>query len=217
MNIKQNLEGKVYENGYNIIKSKGAAIIGMSPGNSYFKEGTIKKLIDYCSETFTAIYVMIPSAPSIYNYRAIGYDYKDAKEKSRLKSNNLKHHTERAIGDRENVKIIDWDHDISKHYAKELKDIYALYKTNAQFRTDCRNTTAKVLENKLKPRIDLEKAIDKGVNYLLKEFAGMSAIPKLFNKEQVAYIYHHEWPVYENYVNGVYGKERNDLGLVIII
>ncbi len=49
------------------------------------------------------------------------------------------------------------------------------------------------------------------------EIAFLSASPKVFNVERVAYIYHKRWPIFENFVNGKFnGIVRTDLGFVII-
>jgi len=222
MDIEYNFEGQAYEHGYDIAKKNGTAIVGMSPGNSYFKKETIDELLQECTKNFSKIIVMIPNKPAVHTYKALGYTDSEAERKARLKSNALCNSTKEIISKLKEtysgeIAIAKWDSPVAKSqdYQRESEKILQLYENNGQFKKDVRNTTKKVIENKMKPGLDLEKSLDEGVKYLLSELTFVSAYSKFYNTD-VAYVYHNPWPIYENYVNGIYDGERQNLGFVLI-
>lgn len=221
MNIQNNLEGTAFQNGYEIAKNKGLAIVGMSPGNSYFKKETIDKLLKYCSSMFSSVKIMIADMPMRHTYRARGYTSAQAEKKARLNGNTLQNHSQRTIDEiaEGNVSLIEWKDEIDPQeaYQAELSRIASLYKNKPSFRQDVRYTTRQVLEGKLKPGVTIESAIDEGAYYLIKELAFLSVSPKIFNTERIAYVYHNRWEIYEDFINGKYdGNKRDDLGFVVI-
>ena len=50
----------------------------------------------------------------------------------------------------------------------------------------------------------MESAIDEGVFYLLKELAFLLASPKIYDSEEVTYIYHKKWQIFQNLISGLY-------------
>jgi len=135
--------------------------------------------------------------------------------------------------------FVEWNKQVAKNkfFLEELKDVTNLYERHKEFkkhvhheikkrheeglssfRRDARETTRTVLKGKLKPGIDMEKAIDKGVRYLLEELAFLLASPKIFGIKRVAYIYHRDWPIYVNLIDGNYDdKVRENLAFVKIV
>lgn len=220
MKIQTGLDGQAFENGYEILQNKGSAIVGMSPGNSYFKKDQIDDLLKFCAIKFSQVRIMIADKPAEHTYRAIGYSDQKARRKARLNGNTLQNHSQSSIdgileGD---VKLVEWENkiDLNESYQEELGRVETLYKENDEFRKEVRETTRKVLERMLKPGVEIESAIDEGVHYLLKELAFLSASPKIFGIERVAYVYHDRWEVYEHFVDGKFdGQKRLSLGFVI--
>ncbi len=220
MEIQKDLCGMVFENGYEIVNSRGPSIVGMSPGNSYFKKDRIDELLKYCAGKFSQVKIMIADKPAEHTYKAIGYSPIEAERKARLNGNTLQNHSQTSIdeilGD---VQLIEWKDEINPHkaYQRELNRIEVLYGENDVFREEVRETTRTVLDGKLKQGVEIESAIDEGVNYLLKELAFLSASSEMFRTERVAYVYHDRWKVYEHFVDGKYdGQKRSDLGFVIV-
>jgi len=222
MNIEDNLQGPVYQQGYRVLENKGTAIVGMSPGNSYFKKETIDALLSECTKKFSQIIIMIPDKPAVYTYKALGYTDMEAERKARLKSNALVNRTKESLLKLQKTysgeaTIVKWDSLVacSQEYKKEYENIISLYKNNATFREDARNTTRSVIEKKIDLNSNIEKSVDTGVFYLLSELAFVQACSKYYATD-IAYVYHNPWSIYEKYVNGVYDGKKSNLGLVII-
>ncbi len=219
--IQKNLLGTAFENGYDIANTGGLAIVGMSPGNSYFKREVIDDLLNYCVDQFSQVRIMIADKPTEHTYKARGYSSTKAERKARLNGNTLQNHSQRSIDEilGRDIRLVEWKDEINPHesYQKELRRIETLYERNDYFRDEVRETTRTVLEGKLKQGVEIESAIDEGVHYLLKELAFISASPEMFRVERVAYVYHDQWEVYENFVDGKFdGQKRTDLGFVVI-
>lgn len=133
----------------------------MSVGNSYFKEDSIKKIVDFAKDHFEKIKFLIPFDPAIYTYQALGYDEKKAITKARLGSNRLINHTMRAIAEYKNMDIVTWSKEIAnnEHYKKQLEVIRNLYKNNSDFFQNANETTKSVLKEKVKNGLNLEENI----------------------------------------------------------
>ena len=220
MRIQENFNGLAFENGYEIVRDGGLAIVGMSPGNSYFKKNQIDNLLKYCSTIFSSVRILIPSKPAEHNYLAMGYKQKKAERKARLKGNTLINHSRRTLNEiLGDVKLFDWNDEFisNKFYQREFNKFKMWYADNVLFRTVVRETTKEVLKDKLKPWVNIDSAVNEGVYYLLNELAFLSASPKIFGVRRVTYVYHKKWEVYEQLIEGRFdGQKRSDLGLVII-
>jgi cyclo(L-tyrosyl-L-tyrosyl) synthase len=220
MKIQTCLVGTAFKNGYEIVQDKGFAIVGMSPGNSYFRRERIDELLNYCSRVFDHVKIMIADKPMEHTYNAMGYSPENASRRARLNGNTLRNHSQRSIdtilGD---VTLVTWKDEIRSHesYRGELSRVLKLYGENDEFRQGVRETTRTVLEGKLKQGVEIEKAINEGVHYLLQELAFLSASPKIFGIDRLVYVYHNRWRVYEQFVDGTFdGQKRSDLGFVVV-
>ena len=225
MELQLGLNGHVFETGYAVLEERGTAIVGMSPGNSYFKQKQIRELLQEVSHRFAHIKIMIADQPAIHTYRALGYSRIEAERKARLNGNQLQNYSHRSIeqitaeNPAAHIELIEWKDKIDPHPAYQMGylRVLDLYRNNATFRKDARDTTKKVIQPKLKPSIELENAIDQGVQYLLQELGFIIAGPEMFGVPQLTYVYHDRWPVFENLVNGMYDDEvRNGVGSVVI-
>lgn len=225
MNIQGGMEGIAFKNGYSIVKIRGMAIVGMSLGNSYFRREAIDNLLAYCGGIFSHTKIMIPDIPAKHTYEAIGYSSVKAERKARLNGNTLRNHCKKSIDTiilrnvKSDVKLVDWENQINSHkaYQRELRKIMEIYQHQLLFRQEARETTSAVLEGKLKSRMKIDEAVNKGVYYLLKELAFLSASPKIFETKRVTYVYHDHWKIYEDFIEGKFDKkQRKDLGFIII-
>ncbi len=219
MEIKPHLSGTAFVTGYEIVQTRGLAVLGISLGNSYFSKNKIQGLMQYCATTFSQTRVLIPARIMIYTYLAQGYPKREAEIKARLKGNALRNSCKGIDQMVElNVRVLEWEREIAKHNAyllEELK-IETLYRNNAQFRSHIRQTTASVLESTVQSEVNIDDAVELGIYFLLKELAFLSASPKIFGVENVAYVYHKRWDIYERFVNGDFCEKRTDLGFVIV-
>ncbi len=192
-------------------------IIGMSPGNSYFKDDEIKYLLKTAVDRYGRVAVMIADIPAISTYIALGYPENRARRDKALPQGNLlKNRTERAIVQlgytKDQVRIIDWENEVepNEDYKKSYASIRELYESNKQFEQDADETTKAVIAGSKKEIKDVASATKIAVHYLLSEFAFLDFAPKFLDTEKVSYIYHKNWSVYENYIAGKYDHKSKD-------
>lgn len=193
-------------------------IIGMSPGNSYFKENKIEFLLNKALSKYDQVAVMIADIPAISTYVALGYPKNRARtDKAVRSSNQLKNRVRNVMENNsileDKVKIVDWEKDVENNesYQQKYQNVKKLYDSNKDFQEACNQTTQTVLEFSRKQIENMDEAIKIAVHYLLSEFAFLEFAPEYFNQGHITYIYHNNWPVYENYVAGVYDeKDRRD-------
>lgn len=183
----------------------------MSPGNSYFKDDEIKYLLKTTIERYGRVAIMIADIPAISTYMAFGYPENLARRTKALPQGNLlKNRTKRAAHELgysdEQVKIINWETEVEPNieYQKSYQHIRNLYNDNQQFMNDADSTTRQVLVGSKREIIDMDVATKTAVHYLLSEFAFLDWAPEFLGVEKVAYVYHKNWPVYENYIAGKY-------------
>ncbi|QQR50528.1 tRNA-dependent cyclodipeptide synthase [Candidatus Nomurabacteria bacterium] len=199
-------------------------IIGMSPGNSYFKDEEIKYLLKTAIDRYGKVAVMIADIPAISTYIALGYPENRARRDKALPQGNLlKNRTERAVVQlgytKDQVRIIDWENEIepNENYKKSYEYIRQLYESNKQFEYDANETTKGVITGSKKEIADVAVAVKTAVHYLLSEFAFLDFAPGFLGAEKVVYIYHKNWPVYENYIAGKYdGKSKDSVDFLLM-
>jgi cyclo(L-tyrosyl-L-tyrosyl) synthase len=192
-------------------------IIGMSPGNSYFKDDVVKELIEKVIKKYGRAVVMIADIPAISTYIALGYPENRARrDKALPQGNALKNRVQRAIRElnysNSQVRIIDWQKEIEVNldYQEEYTKVLALYKANKIFHEAANDATKSVLEYSGKKIPDIESASKIGVHYLLSEFAFMEFAPKYLKADIVTYFYHKDWPIWESYIAGEFDNNRKE-------
>ena len=195
----------------NVMNDKTYPIIGMSPGNSYFKDDEISYLLKTAIDRYGRVAVMIADVPAIATYLALGYSENRApRDKAIPQGNLLKNRTERAMArlgyTKEQVRIIDWEHEVEPNdeYQECYGLIRTLYESNRSFQDDADETTKGVIVNSKKHIDDISAATKIAVHYLLSEFAFLDFAPSLLGVKKVTYFYHKNWTVYEQYIAGKY-------------
>src|SRR5271156_6635082 len=96
------------------VDSKIYYVIGMSPGNSYFKDEEIKYLLKTTVERFGRVAILIADIPAISTYVAFGYPENRARrDKAIPRGNSLKNKVRRAmeqLGYSDDiVNIVNWE------------------------------------------------------------------------------------------------------------
>lgn len=201
---------------------KEIPVIGMSPGNSYFKDEVVKELLKKVVEQYGKTAVLIADIPAISTYVALGYPENRARrDKAIPQGNNLRNRVGRAMEElgysTEQVKIVDWEAGVENNvdYRKKFEEVSKLYEDNPAFQKAANETTKQVLDSENGETVD--SSIKIAVKYLLSELAFMEFAPKLLGTEKAVYIYHKNWSVYESYIAGEFdGKQRNHLGFNIV-
>jgi cyclo(L-tyrosyl-L-tyrosyl) synthase len=200
-------------------------VVWMSAGNSYFKEEVIMKTLELVSKKFSKIVIMAPDEPAEHTFKALGLYENNFKRKARLNANLLQNRAKRVVEKlvknriNNDFKIVEWIDEIipNKDYQTQLKLVNDLYEHNPLFRKDARDTTKAVIINKISKDVNIEKAIDEAVNYLLEELAFVIASPKIYGTVKMTYVYHHNWLIYENLISGKYdSQKRPELAFMLI-
>jgi len=183
-------------------------IIWMSPWNSYFKDKEVAYLLKEAIKRYGKAAILVADIPAISTYIAMWYNIGEARNKAVLKWNNLKNRTKKLIQElwieEKNVIIIDWDNEIkdNKDYIKYFDKVKKLYKNNSNFENSVKTTSKNVLENSWKTfdASDIEKATE----YLLSEIAFLEYAPDFFKTKKVAYVYHKNRFVFEDYISWLF-------------
>jgi tRNA-dependent cyclodipeptide synthase len=181
----------------------------MSPGNGYFKDEEVRYLLKTVVEQYGKTAILIADIPAISTYVALGYPTNRARrDKALPQGNNLKNRTRRIMEElgytTEQVRIIEWEEEIenNKEYKRTYDNVLHLYKTNFAFEKSADETTKGVLKHSEKSISDMDAAVKIGVHYLLSEIAFLEFTPRYLKTEKVTYVYHKNWPVYEDYISG---------------
>lgn len=202
-------------------------IIGMSPGNGYFKQEVVNKLLSFSLKEYENIGIFIPDVPAISTYVALGYPENIARrEKAIPQGNNFRNKVQKAIReqnlDSEKVIIFDWSKEKieeNQDYRETFTYLNILYKNNSNFKSDINSATETVLNyNPFKKKETTFRDIEIGTHYILSEFAFMvflqSYLPKYVN---FIYGYHNPWPVWEKFIAGEYdGKKKEKLKFLLL-
>lgn len=208
-----------------MIKDK-LLIIGMSPGNGYFKQEVIDKLLVYCLEKYEKVGVFIPDVPAISTYVALGYPEDKARSRKAIpQGNNFRNRVKSAILvgnlNPEKIRIFDWDNDgieNNKLYRREFDTMEELYKNNSDFRQDINSETEKVLKNSTERKKEItEIDVETGAHYILSEFAFLLFIlDYLPEAKGYTYGYHRSWPVWEKFIAGEYDGKKQDIKFLLL-
>lgn len=207
------------------MKKEATAIIGMSPGNSYFKQPIVHQLLEFVTCQYLKTRVWVPDLPAEHTYKALGYSCQRSKKKAREYGNKLKKQSRSIIEQllqkepHADLQMIDWRDDIetSCYYQDKLRYIYKLYESCDLFYQDARHETKRVIESyPHHKQVASRDALDEGVHYLLKELAFLDSAQYILDSQNCLLIYHRQWPVFENYIKGVYDGIAHDFGFAIV-
>lgn len=208
LNIK-NLIMKIIESSDgldDISNYRYSLILGISINNSYFNCENLEKLISWAVIQSNHVYIMIPDEPAIHTLMAIGYQRKEAENKSRLKSNALTNKCTRIIenlSQKDVIHIIRWKDLVNNnHYKKAYYLIEKAYEYDYAFRYDIRETTRAVLDSSVQN--STKENIDTGVIFLLKELAFILYSNLILNEEKTLYMYHKTMGILKNILRGEY-------------
>ena len=196
----------------------------MSPGNSYFKDDEVRHLLKSVVEKYGRTAVVVADVPAISTYIAFGYPENRARrDKAIPQGNAFRNRTDRIRKElgytTDQVHIVNWEGDIENNpeYQAKYVAIKNLYDTNQKFQEAADETTKQVLIHSDRDILDVDAATKIAVHYLLSEFAFLEFAPEYFNEKSVSYVYHKNWPVYEDYIAGLFdGVERPYLDFILV-
>lgn len=199
-------------------------IIGMSPGNSYFKDEEVLYLLKTIVERFGRVAILIADIPAISTYIALGYPENRARrDKALPKGNALKNRVVKAMAQLgysdDAVKIFNWKKEVenSEIYKQKYDEVFSFYKNNKEFHETANLTTQGVLMGSGKDIKNIEEATNIAVHYLLSELSFLEFAPSFLGVEKVVYVYHKNWEIYEDYIAGKFdGKVKPHLDFLLL-
>lgn len=228
MQVQREFNGISYQLGYQILENRGVAIVGISPGNSYFKQALITELIDFTSGLFSKVYIIAPDKPFVHTLTALGHSPAKAQKYARIQGNDIKRRITKsleAIAQKKSsqstqIFVLDWQTDVepSAEYQAKLQYISQLYKTNKEFYQDTLAEVRAVIEGNSERKITeiTTGMLEEGAQYRLKEFAFLLASPALLKSNDIAKIYHKKWPLWDRFCDGHYVEHSPIIGSVVI-
>jgi len=186
-------------------------IIGMSPGNSYFKDEEIGFLLKTIVDKFGKVAILIADIPAISTYVALGYPENRARrDKAIPRGNALKNRVRKSMFklgySEKEIKIIEWESEVEKNqnYKISFEKIQKLYNESKLFKKDADETTLSVLKNSKRNFSDINKSVETAVHYILSELAFLEFSKDFLKTKKIVYVYHKNWSIYENYISGKY-------------
>lgn len=202
-------------------------IIGMSPGNGYFKQEVVNKLISFGLQKTSTIGIFIPDVPAISTYISLGYPKNIARVKKAIpQGNNFRNRIQKTIQDqnldKDKIIIFNWQKELideKSAYRKAFNYVSDLYKNNINFKNDINLATEAVLKsNPFKKKEITLVDVEIGTHYILSEFAFMLFLPSYLPQyKQFIYGYHNPWPVWEKFISGKYdGNKKENLKFLLL-
>mgnify|MGYP001573208774 CR=1 FL=1 len=191
------------------------ALIWMSAGNSYFNEKNIGQLLQFADKNFQRIIVLSPDEPAEHTFRSLGYSENKTKRKAKLNSNLLINRAKRElqkIKGKYKFSFVDWGKEVvnNPEYKKTYQEVISLYENNKNFREDARETTKKVINGKFHENIEVEKAIEEAVLYLIEELSFVLSCHLIYKVDNIIYLYHQNWEIYQNLIAGKYDQQKRE-------
>lgn len=190
-------------------KKPSIAILGMSPGNSYFKESVIRWLTKVVTDRFESFRIMIPDHPAEYTYRAKGQ--RNPTGKALAQWNAIRNRIERVLGKQGQEEFtLNWKEQINTHpaYRRSVKEVLRLCRNNTAFKDALEMSTKEVLQWWDTQKEISQKNTDIWVKFLICELAFLSAANEVLGSD-VTYVYHRPWPIFHDFMSGKFdGKVR---------
>ncbi|PNQ53841.1 hypothetical protein C1141_19095, partial [Vibrio agarivorans] len=117
--LVDNIDSVFYKHGISQL-SQRAALLGLSPGNSFFTEENITNVLLTLCEQTRHIYILIPDKPHVYNFLGLGYTLKEAKKRAdrecRLINNRMNSAIDKVKQSQfSNFTVITWQNHIEEN------------------------------------------------------------------------------------------------------
>lgn len=184
-----------------------AAVIGVSPFNSYFSEARIAILAAWAMEQFNAVYYYVPDGPSINTLLAQGYSEQKAERKARRQSawlfNKICRADHLAGGTGVEMRVLN-SAVLDQHgaYQRLLAKVKRRHAQDHRLRKACQKCSSWILRNYV-PEPD-QRAIALAVEYLLAEIPLFTHAAEILDTASAVFVYH-QCPAF---VRGLYAGEH---------
>jgi cyclo(L-tyrosyl-L-tyrosyl) synthase len=181
----------------NLFDLKEHALMGVSPFNSYYSEGNLKKLFSWGLSNFKEISVFMPNEISTYTLQAIGYpkDKADRKTKSQdryLRNKAIKALVANNLSEEEAKSKMVFFSDLMKNNKKymEFYKLYEqMYENDKNFREGCLLTSKYVLNDKRDLVTVSQEDLYTAVKYFLAELPLYLNTPDILDINSSLFVY----------------------------
>ena len=183
------------------------AVLGVSPGNSYFNVALLTGLLGWLRGRFARVDAVVPDSALEYTYLALGYDAKRAAKKARGETNVLRNRVLRAWEATGGLREGDGLHRMSDFTGEEL---YRQKHTEAEraleedplLRDTCVRMSREVLAVHGHTGRPGTEALDLAVRYLVAELPFFVASAEIFGVPSSLNFYHQPLPLAELVFSG---------------
>lgn len=181
-----------------------AALIGISPFNSYFDEHRIRQLLNFCRQGERPVFLFVPDEVTRYSLEAKGYETRRAVRKMNRQVQYLRNKIVRAANG--SVPIVFDCAALAKRreYVQRHVELQSRFESDAPFRRGCLDTTKWVLSASPSEEVG-EQAALLGVRYLLAELPMFLHSPEIIGRSEVVFVYHQCPPFVADLYRGRYG------------
>lgn len=217
----------IFERGLEVLCNSGPMLVAVCLNNGYYTRDRIKHLLEFASRFSDQVTIFFTDGPAVHNYIAWGSDRDSALRKARKQRNRLQNACLEAVERISHhnpfeVSFIDWT-DVYRRsdYKQEYDYLRRLFSSSSEFSSDLIRETTQALNSQGPAR---EEAIEIASEYPLEELAFLLTYNKIAaelagkrSPVDFAYVYHLQWPLLENLVEGKYdGHVRSNLGFIIL-
>lgn len=165
------------------------ALVGISPFNSYFSTERIRSIIEHCEQGGRSVALFVPDDVTHYTLQARGYTEDVALRKTRRQIRYLRNKIDQAVQGRD-VPVIGCEALAGNAtYRERYAALQARFESDAQFRSDCLDTTGWVLSTQTGHPVKPDAAL-MGVNYLLAELPLFFNAPDILDRAKAVFVYH---------------------------
>jgi cyclo(L-tyrosyl-L-tyrosyl) synthase len=183
-----------------VYKRREHVVLGVSPGNSYFRVPLLTDLLGWLGGEFARVDVVIPDSALLHAYAALGYSAERAATKARGELNAVRNRVVRAWQAHGGPRPADGLHMMSDlvgepAYRSALARCEAALAEDGELRAACRAVSRDVL---LSQRPGIEPAaeqVEKGMRYLIAELPFFVASADIFGVPSSLCFYHRPLPL----------------------
>lgn len=178
------------------------AVLGVSPGNSYFCVSQLTTLLGWLCKEFNQVDVIVPDSALVHTYHALGYDPQRAARKARCEINVLMNRVARAWKCSGGPRPADNLHRMSDletgpvYQQKLAESAQAMREDGFLFQT-CVEMSRDVLASRGYQGPLTADQIEQSTRYLLAELPFFLASSDIFGVDSSLNFYHRELPLAE--------------------
>jgi cyclo(L-tyrosyl-L-tyrosyl) synthase len=184
-------------------------LVGVSPGNSYFSEENLAKILGWAAREFRRVAVIIPDSALVETLLAAGYSPERAARRSRETSARLRNRVLRAWkstgcdSDRFALYLLS---ELASHakYQALLRSAEEWIATDDKLRACCLRLSHAVLSSYLQGAEPTQEQSAQAVRYLLAEMPLLMDSPSIFGVESSTAVYHQR----VDYIDVLYQDRR---------